>query len=100
MTRSTLSISSQSDDDSLKVNNNVTIKQIEYLGDMTLQTSQQIEQGLPISFRKHIQDILEHYDIIEVPKSFLEGILIPEEGKFFLVQPENPEEFWSARMQQ
>jgi hypothetical protein len=57
-----------------------------------------IEKGYPVAFRHHIKDILKHYDVIQVPKSFLGDLKLPDQGRFFMIQPENPEVFWSSKI--
>jgi hypothetical protein len=42
--------------------------------------------------------VLKHYDVISVPKSFIEGVKIPENGRFFIVKPENPTEWWETKI--
>ena len=45
---------------------------------------------MSVPFKAHLNEIMKNYDIISVPKSFIEGIKLPSEGRFFTVQPENP----------
>ena len=51
-----------------------------------------------MSFKKHLDDILEHYDIIMAPTDILQGIQLPTNGQFFMVQPENPNQWWEEKM--
>jgi hypothetical protein len=62
-----------------------------------LPTSEYIRTGVPVTFKQHLNDIIKHYDIISMPKSFLRGLQLPEQGRFFLVEPENPDTWWSEQ---
>lgn len=67
----------------------LSVERIEFLPDQTLPTAQMLGQGQNVSLRAHIKDIMQHYDIVRVPQSFLEGIHLPESGRFFLIKPED-----------
>lgn len=56
-----------------------------------------IGKGQRVALREHIKDILKNFDVVQVPASFLADLKLPEQGRFFIVQPENPEAFWNSR---
>lgn len=76
----------------------LSVQKVDYLALPQLATAQQIEQGMPVSLKAHIKDILKHYDVYQMPGSFLDGLTLPSEGKFFLVTPEDPQAWWSAKL--
>lgn len=49
--------------------------------------------------KDHIKDILQHYDVIQVPRDFYEGVMLPQNGKFFVMTPENPELYWQDKLE-
>ena len=59
-----------------------------------------MQAGVPISLREHIKEILKNYDIVQVPNTFLGNLRLPEQGRFFVVNPENPETFWNSKFQE
>jgi hypothetical protein len=59
-----------------------------------LPTSKLVESGQQIPLKNHIKDILNHYDIVQAPRDLLNGLTLPKEGRFFMVVPENPQQWW------
>lgn len=47
------------------------VKAIQYLP--YLPTTEKILRGEPVPFKDHYKEILKYYDIIPVPKSFING---------------------------
>jgi hypothetical protein len=86
--------------EALEETSKLTFVPIDYLPDFSrLVTAQHIFDGTkPISMRQHIKDILQHYDVVQVPRSFLGSeVRLPEQGRFFMVQAENPNLFWAMQ---
>jgi hypothetical protein len=79
-------------------NDAIMIEKIDYLPDLTLGTAKLLESGLPVSFHHHLKDILKHYDVVQVPTSFLGDLSLPKLGKFFLITPELPDDFWNSKL--
>ena len=58
---------------------------VDYLPLPDLETASLIEQGARVSLKSHLRDIMKLYDVFWAPTSFLEGLVLPKEGRFFVV---------------
>ena len=65
-------------------------------------STSKILRGENVVFKDHYKEILKYYDIIPVPRSFIEGAQLPaSQGLFFQVKPEDNEAaFWANKAQQ
>lgn len=82
----------------MKMERELNVQRIEYLPN--LPTSLLIEQGKPVTIKAHIRDVLLHYDVVAAPRDFLQGLMLPEKGRFFRIEPENKAEWWSQKASQ
>jgi len=75
----------------------VDVEKFEFLPN--LPTSVLIEQGEQVTLKAHIKDVLMHYDIVQAPVTLLDGIEIPETGRFFKINPIDQEQWWTQKLQ-
>lgn len=68
-----------------QVTEKYNVKAIQYLP--YLPTTSKILNGEAVPFKDHYKEILKYYDIIQVPKSFINGASIDSKGFFFDVKP-------------